>query len=177
MPAAEDPQQLESSGAGRALISVVVAVVVAAMTVSSLASPDLQRRAGGVLQPLLRATGLAQDWDMFAPDPARRTLYLSARVSYDDGTEVDWWPPESGRAIGAYRSYRWRKLATALQDEAHRETLWPSLARWLGQTHAVEAKVPVAVTLFRHWAPTPGPGAGGVLVWHHEAYYTLELSR
>lgn len=169
--------QIESSGAGRALVSVMVAVIVAAMIVSGFATPHLQRRAGAVLGPVLRATGLAQDWDMFAPDPARRTLYVSARASYSDRSEVAWRPPEGGRAFGAYRSYRWRKLATALQDDAHRETLWPSVARWLGETHGREGRQPVAVTFFRHWAPTPAPGTGGDLVWYHEAYYTLDLTR
>lgn len=164
---------LESSKLGRALISALVTVTLAAVVVSVLPASHIQACGASVLAPYLRATGLAQDWDVFAPDPARRTLYVSARIDFADGTAVDWRPPQGGRLIGPYRFYRWRKLATALQDDAYRETLWPSVARWLVDTHADNGRRPATVTFIRHWAPTPAPGSGDGPRWYEEPYYTF----
>ncbi|MGH9226021.1 MAG: hypothetical protein ACRD2W_20055 [Acidimicrobiales bacterium] len=125
---------------------------------------------------MLRVTALTQEWDVFAPDPARRSLSVSARIQYGDGSVVDWRPPDGGNLVGPYRSYRSRKLATALQDDAHRDTLCLAVARWLAASHERDGRRPVTITLIRHWAPTPPPGSRRPLVWYDEAYYTLDLS-
>ncbi len=170
-------EQIESCRPGRALIGAFVAVTVASMVLTSLPAPAAARRMAAVVAPWARITGLTQDWDMFAPDPARRTLYVSARIAYSDGSVTDWRPPDGDRVLGAYRDYRWRRLATFLQDDTYQDNVWPEFARWLADTHAGDGRRPVAVTLVRDWAPTPAPGGGGLVRWYSEPYFTLELAR
>ena len=80
-------KRLESSRAGRAAISVFIVVTVVSVVVWNLPPSEIKNEALAFTGPYVRATGLNQNWGVFAPDPRRHTLELYARVRYADGSE------------------------------------------------------------------------------------------
>ena len=80
-------ERLESSRAGRAAISVFIVVTVVSVVVWNLPPSEIKNEALAFTGPYVRATGLNQNWGVFAPDPRRHTLELYARVRYADGSE------------------------------------------------------------------------------------------
>ena len=82
-------RRLETSSSGRALISGVILFTLAAMLISNLPASELRRTGMKIFDPYLDATGLHQNWSLFAPDPRRSTLQLEAphhlRRRHDDG--------------------------------------------------------------------------------------------
>jgi Family of unknown function (DUF5819) len=126
--------------------------------------------------PFLRATGLDQDWRVFAPDPRQTSLQLEARVRYADGEVATWRPPGGGDAAGAYWDYRWRKwLENTIQD-ANRKVLWKPAAQFVAAEMQGRGRVPSTVTLIRRWQDLRPPGAATHAArWKQYAFYRLGL--
>jgi hypothetical protein len=61
-------------------------------------------------------TGLSQNWALFAPNPRSTFLRLRAEIERADGTVEEWMPPVGDRAVGVFRTYRWRKWANGVVD-------------------------------------------------------------
>jgi hypothetical protein len=122
-------ERIESSVLGRALIGAFIAVTLLWVAATNLPESALKRdllRQGGTY---LNAVGLDQDWSLFAPEPRRRSLDLTARVTYDDGSSTTWTFPHDGPIVGQYRDYRWRKwLEYLIAFDATQ--LWPAAAQW-----------------------------------------------
>ena len=94
------------------------------MVVTNLPESLLRRKLSKVADPYLKATGLDQNWRIFAPNPRQTSLRLEARVRYDDGSVVVWRPPAGGDLVGAYWDYRWRKWLENVTVDPEREALW-----------------------------------------------------
>ena len=60
-------------------------------------------------RPFVEATGLDQNWGVFAPNPRRQGIELEARIVFADGTRAVWTHPKGDPVIHAYRTVRWRK--------------------------------------------------------------------
>jgi hypothetical protein len=168
-------ERLEASRAGRAAISVFVAVTIVSVVVWNLPSSAMKEEAFKVTGPYVRAAGLDQNWGVFSPDPRRHSLEVVARVEYADGTEQTLSVPRGGRLAGGYWDYRWRKWAEWTSTDSH-EFLWEPAAAWFARRARVEGGLPVRVTLVRRWRatlpPGPGPSRGG---WQEYAYYTYDV--
>ena len=129
-----------------------------------------------MVRPVLDATGLNQNWNLFAPNPRRSTLRLEARIDYADGTSSVWRTPISDPFVGTYRAFRWRKWASYVLSNSRR-SLWPAAAAWLAKIHTREGKVPVRVTLFRQFFFAPKPGSGDSLQppWREDLLYSVQI--
>jgi hypothetical protein len=150
-------QRLESVWFGRLLISVFVAGTVAAMVVWNLPHSKLKTEAMRLTGPYTRATGLDQNWSVFAPNPYRDSFRLTARITYADGTTGRWEVPEGGAAIGAYWDFRWGKWAEWTLNAAHGD-LCGGTARYVANLEADEGREPVRVDLVAHRRPNARPG-------------------
>jgi hypothetical protein len=169
-------QQLESSRAGRAAISVFVGVTVLFLVLWNL--PDdsaLQQESSRVVRPFMLASGLNQNWGVFAPDPRRDTLDFVARIRYADGTSGEIGIPKGGRLIGGYWDYRWRKWYEWVRTNSHEE-LWQPAAMWFAAQAREGGKDPVRVTLVRRWyhslPPGPGPSHGP---WQEYSFFAYDV--
>jgi hypothetical protein len=168
-------ERLEARTAGRLLISGFLVVTLAAVCVTNLPESRLRRDAFTAAEPYLNATGLDQNWKVFAPDPRQTSLSIEARVSYDDGSIAVWRPPAGGDIAGAYWDYRWRKwLENTIQD-ANRKVLWKPAAQFVAREMRRSGRAPTRVTLVRRWQDlrppgTPGPDARR---WKQYAFYAL----
>jgi hypothetical protein len=170
-------ERLEAHPAGRVLISAFLVVTLVAVCATNLPESRLRREVMKPAGPFLRATGLDQDWRVFAPDPRQTSLRLEARVRYEDGRVATWRPPGGGALAGAYWDYRWRKwLENAIQD-ANRRVLWKPAALFAARELDERGSDPASVTLIRRWQDLRPPGAPGPSAkpWKQYAFYTLEL--
>jgi hypothetical protein len=169
-------QSLESSIAGRAAISLFVSVTVLFLVLWNLPNDSaIQQESSRVVRPFMLATGLNQNWGVFAPDPRRDTLDFVARLDYADGTTGTMPVPQGGRLIGSYWDYRWRKWYEWVRTNSHEE-LWQPAAVWFAAQARQEGKQPVRVRLVRRWYRSYGPGAGPSRgPWHEFVFFRYDV--
>jgi hypothetical protein len=142
------------------MISGLVALIFLIAAVSNMPGSEIQRLLVPVVKPIAVATGLDQQWAMFAPNPPRRVKYLEVHVVLADGSDRVWTPPVSEGLAGAVSSHRWRKLSeTLLTDEEVR----PQLARWVVRevTEPDERAVRVQIILLIVELVPPGVSGPG----------------
>jgi hypothetical protein len=167
-------QRLESNSAGRVLLSGFILATLVSMLVSNLPPSELRRTGMKVLDPYLDATGLHQNWNLFAPDPRRATIQLEARITFDDGSTVIWHPPTGDPFVGVYRTFRWRKWAGNVLASSNDNLLEPT-ADWIARMHTTDGKIPVEVVLVRrsYVAPPPGSGKPSKQPWRETVLITV----
>ncbi|MGH2786093.1 MAG: hypothetical protein ACRDJ1_12590 [Actinomycetota bacterium] len=170
-------RRLETSGTGRALISGFIIFTLAAMLISNLPSSELRRTGMKVFRPYLDASGLHQNWNLFAPDPRRTTLQLEARITFDDGTTTVWHPPVGDPFVGVYRTFRWRKWAGNVLSSSGDGLLEPA-ADWIAAMHTKDGKTPIAIVLVKrsYVAPALGSGKPAKQPWQETVLLTVEYS-
>ncbi len=147
-------QRLESSRIGRLVISLGILVVLGTVLTWNLPSSELAIRTQPPFQRVLYATGLDQNWSVFAPDPPRAEVDFQARIAYNDGTERLWEVPTGDPVLGAYWDYRWLKWGEIVSAGIDAR-LWLPAARWIARQETDAGRHPVTVTLFRHITPLP----------------------
>ena len=165
-------ERFERSVAGRVLLTVVMAVLAVAVLLWNLpsgpAGDRVQPVAGRVLLPL----GLDQDWALFAPDPRRFSVGVYARLTYADGRQQVLTPPDRGRVLAPYRTYRWQKYVERVRADDY-GLLWEPTARWFA---AQGGEGVVRVELVRTFRDTVVPGSGTPRPDGREfAFYVLDV--
>jgi hypothetical protein len=151
---------LSATRAGRRLLSAAAVVLVGAMLLSNLPSSVTPEPLASIEQPVTDLTGLSQNWALFAPTPRSRTLQLRAELERADGTVETWRPPVGDRAVGVYRTYRWRKWAGYVVSP-DRGALHDGAASHLLQTRGPYGSAPVTeIRLYRDVHEPPPPGSG-----------------
>jgi hypothetical protein len=178
-PPAPDPHGLqdtvEASRIGRAVISAFVAITIAALVFWNLPDSEIRARALPLVEPYIRATGLDQNWGVFAPDPRRTTNTLLARATYADGRTEDLLLPAGDPFVSAYWDYRWRKWGEWAMSSEY-EHLWHPTAVWFSRRAADDGEDPVEVVLMRRWYPLLPPGSGPDRGESQDTpYYTLTV--
>jgi hypothetical protein len=150
--------RVETTRVGRLAISGFVAATVGAMVVWNLPDSKLKQEGMRFAQPYVTATGLDQNWSVFAPNPVRDSFYLSARIRYADGTRGTWAPPSGSSAVGTYWDFRWGKWAewTLLQSNTD---LCPGTATYIANREADAGREPVQVDLIARRRQNERPGA------------------
>jgi hypothetical protein len=164
--------RFEQSRAGRVVLTLLMAVLVAAVLVWNLPAgrprEELRPAAARVVLPL----GLDQDWALFAPDPRGFSVGVYARVTYADGDERHWVPPRGGHLLAPYRTYRWQKYVERLRADDY-SSLWEPTARWVADQAGPDVTRVVLVRTFRD-AVVPGTGTSRV-PRQEFAFYTLDV--
>lgn len=136
------------------LISAFVLVLLFCVVVAAMPTSSLERTLSRPARPFLEATGLDQDWGVFAPNPRSRVIDMRVRLEYPDGRMSTWRPR---------KDYRWRKL----MENAVLIPAFGGLRRDIALYAAhSSAGRPVRAVLVRRWADLP-PGAGAERgPWH-----------
>jgi len=136
------------------VISVGILVVLGALFTWNLPPSELATRTQPAFQRVTFATGLDQNWSVFAPDPPQAEATFEARIAYDDGTERRWTVPTGGSFLGAYWDYRWLKWGEIVSAGIDAR-LWLPAAKWIARQEQVAGRRPVTVTLVRRVEPHP----------------------
>jgi hypothetical protein len=103
--------RLESSPRGRIALSVLIVLFLLAITTANVPVRSFHEQVRKVDDPVLTALGARQFWSVFAPDPTQVVSTLEVRFTYRDGSTSTWRIRKRNPFIGAYRDYRWLKLA------------------------------------------------------------------
>ena len=150
-------QRFEQSAFGRGILSTLIVVTLIAIVAINLPQSELRNQLLRPGQPYLNAIGLDQNWALFAPDPRRIVIGVSAVVTFDSGKTAIWTFPHDGALIGTYRDYRWRKWEENLisPDDS---VLWRPAALWAASTETRPGEVPRSVSLVERFAALEPPG-------------------
>lgn len=167
--------RFERSLLGRAIISLGVVVVLVCIVVVNMPPSLLRRDAGRYTLPVSNATGLAQDWSIFA-QPRTIVAYVDARIDFADGSSTVTRIP-TGHWLDAYVDYRWQKYEEVIRpDDGSR--FWHDYANYVASRARKPSHEPVRVTLYRRFAqilpPGPGPAHGP---WNQVTMYVLDLDQ
>jgi hypothetical protein len=162
------------------LISLFLVATVSAVVIENLPSGAIQKHLASAAQPYLNATGLDQNWSMFAPYPRTEILYLEARIVHADGRVTIWRPPTGGPLVGAYRDAHWRKFAEHAVIRPGNPDGWPQLwkplARYVASLDPGDRSPAVSVTLVKRSAFLLPPGStADHTPFRQQSYYTLRL--
>jgi len=135
---------------------------------------EIKSRLLSVAWPYLYATGLNQQWDMFAPSPNDSASYIDGFVQYADGTSSVWSAPVSS-GIGSYVDDRWRKINEILADPDNSQ-LWRPYVEYIAGQARRDGRLPVRVTLLHRQSqslpPGPGPDRGP---WIESVVFSSEV--
>ena len=106
------------------------------------------------------AMSLYQSWEMFAPNPARTNIHISAEIVFDDGSKMNWNFPRSSEMSIVERyvlGERWRKLLSEGVRKDKNKLMWEDAAKYVLRKNRDVAyiKIPVQVNLYRHWWRIP----------------------
>lgn len=101
-----------------------------------------------------------QDWMMFAPNPSKMDVYITAKVEFHDGTS-DTYDFEKASRLGLAEKYvfgeRFRKFTSEALRKDENQFMWKDAAKFAMRKVRDQNfhKIPVRVRLTRHWALTP----------------------
>ncbi|MBW3651772.1 MAG: hypothetical protein KY458_14500 [Actinobacteria bacterium] len=158
-------ERLETTAAGRWVLSAVLVFTLGAVAAWNLPSSALRDATLPVVEPYVRTVGLDQTWNLFAPDPPRTTFEVLARIEYADGTSGTWRPP---------RNDRWRKWLGAVRLDRNM-SLWVPTAAWIAGHHDHGGRRPVTVTLVRRGRELLPPGSGTEAEWQEHPFFTYRV--
>ena len=114
------------------------------------------------LDAYLDVTGLWQgNWQLFAPEPDKINVAVSADVTFSDGREVAWRSPD-WRSLSAWQRFLLFREAEFIDNIRSDENAagWPTFADYLGRNilHPDDPKLkPKKIVLTRHWVIIPPP--------------------
>ena len=116
----------------------------------------------GKLDAYLDVTGLWQgDWSLFAPNPDKINVSITANVTFVDGREVVWRSPD-WRSMSAWQrflSFREAEFIDNVRLDKFVD-VWPDLANYLSRTikHPEDPELkPTMIVLARQWVIIPKP--------------------
>jgi hypothetical protein len=147
----------ERTVTGQVVISIGLLVTVGAIVIGNLPDSGLKATLGAATQPILNASGLQQQWGVFA-EPRTVSAYVDARLDFADGSAATYPIPDSPGSA-AYVDYRWQKYEEMIRPDDGK-SLWASYADYLANQARAQGRDPVRVTLIRRWADTLPPGPG-----------------
>lgn len=149
--------RFERTRLGRLLISVFLLVTLVALLTANLPPSRLQDLLLSADHPYLYGVALDQSWEVFAPDPRRETIEVTALVTYADGSHATWRVPRRNPVVGEYTDYRWLKWAEFVISPAYPELLKP-VALYVARKLATSTHRPTQVSLTNRWYTLEPPG-------------------
>jgi hypothetical protein len=150
-------ERFERTLLGRILISAFVLLTLLAVLTANTPPSRLKHLLNSAFHTYLYGVALDQSWGVFAPDPRRETIQITARVTYADGSRSSWRVPKWDPVIGAYADYRWLKWTEHLVSPAYSD-LWRPAALYVAREKASPARRPTRVSLENRWYELRPPG-------------------
>ncbi|MGB2875593.1 MAG: hypothetical protein WBB76_09000 [Gaiellaceae bacterium] len=149
--------RFERTRLGRLLISAFLLVTLVTILTANLPPSRLQDLLLSADHPYLYGLGLDQDWSVFAPEPRRETIHITAQVTFADGSQTTWHVPTRNPVVGEYTDYRWLKWTEFIVSPVQQQ-LWQPIARYVARQLATPTRRPVRVSLHDRWYDLLPPG-------------------
>ncbi len=112
------------------------------------------------LHSYLWMVGCDQNWNMFSPNPSDLDVYMSAQITYQNGTQKTWVFPRmhSLGILAKYQQERFRKFIENAHLDVH-SAVWPYVAKFAARANNNQPTTnPVVhVELIRTWQVIPAP--------------------
>jgi hypothetical protein len=140
-------------------------LVIWLLTLAIDAAPELggwHKKLKENLDPYLDVTGLWQgEWKLFAPEPDKINVAITADITFSDGREVAWRSPDwrSQSTWQRFLSFREAEFIDNVRKDGNAGA-WPTFADYLGRTvlHPEHPELkPTKIVLTRHWHLVPPP--------------------
>lgn len=144
----------------RIIVSMALVIYICACIVWMLPESRFRNALYDILKVPMLYTGIWQNFAVFSPNPRLNNMYLSAVVTFEDGSTQYFEFPRNDKLALWQRPQkeRFRKFGLDnLYYDQHR-VLWPDAARYVARQ--VREKAPVLVALQRHWQDLPPPERG-----------------
>jgi len=154
---------------GRFLTSIVLVALVSMTLIWNLPDSPVEDNLKNTIRPVVLAVGLQQGWELFAPNPTRTVVHVSAEVQLEGGEISTYEFPGGNNGIGALREYRWRKYLRRLRLGDYRR-LWAPAAEWVADQYDEEV---LMVRLVREEAVIAHP-LSDTLDFEREVFFTWE---
>jgi hypothetical protein len=166
-------ERLEQNPSVQGALTVVMAVVVAALVLWNLPPGKPRAATRPTSGTLVQGLALEQDWALFAPDPRSYSVGVYATITHRDGRVEKWVPPHNGLLLSPYRNYRWQKYVERLRGDDY-GNLWEPTARWLAREHGGSDVTKVVLTRTFQEAKVPGTNGPRAALGRFD-FYTLDL--
>jgi len=131
-----------------------------------------------VIAPYMIWSGLAQGWNLFAPNPLAINNRVEAEISYRDGEKIVWkFPrPQQFGYMKRYTMERQHKFSfDSLQNDKF-GYLRPDAARYLARLNNTKVNDPPAtVTLIGYQSKIAPPGSGLPEPWTRKVLFTYSV--
>ncbi len=131
-----------------------------------------------VIAPYMQWSGLAQGWNLFAPNPLSLNSRAEAEITYRDGqTELWKFPrPQDFGYIKRYTMEREHKFSfDSLQNDRF-VILRPDAARYIARLNNTKTdNPPVTVTLVGYRSQIAPPGSGLPEPWKRRVLFTYSV--
>jgi hypothetical protein len=165
--------RFEETLAGEALISALVTAALIIAVVWNLPDSDIKRSAQPALQPLAVSSGTDQVWQMYAPDPIRRSEVLEIHVTMADGSDRVWSFNQGDRLIGQFHWYHWQKL----KEQAIRQpNIRAGLVMWVVRHLSRPGEQPQRVQMIFRAEDLLPPGKAGIPASEKQTLYEQDLT-
>ena len=148
------------------LINGFIVVVLSLILVDALPRTSLaHQRLKDAVDPILDVTGLWQEsWRLFAPEVDKVNVWITARITYADGSSITRRSPDWTKMSALERFLRFREMefVDSIRMDSSRGA-WPGFADYMARTVLHPAKPElkaIEVVLTRQWAVVPPPMPG-----------------
>lgn len=144
----------------RIFITLGILIYAGVNAIWMLPNMPLRNRLNEPLKPGLLWSGLWQNFAVFSPDPRLNNMYVSAVVTFADGSMQYYELPRNDKLPVWQRPQqeRYRKYGLDNLYYDSSRMLWADAARFVARRFRTRA--PVYVSLQRHWQDIPPPELG-----------------
>lgn len=169
-------ERLEGSVVGEAIISVIVVTVLLIGVVWSLPNSYVQRSLAPSLRPVAVASGLDQDWGVFAPGPPLSATTIEVHVLVDGTAKRRTWRPPRGNPVyGQYSWYRWHKLKEWVASPSS-ELNRSDFVHWVVREVTRTTERPTYVEVVERIDTLPPPGSSAPSKRSYRLVYSERLA-
>ena len=153
----------ELKGAPRWVVNTFIVCCILLALIDGLPSTGrLHSSLKGAIDPLLDVTGTWQgSWMLFAPNPDKVNVRVSAVITYEDGFRFKWRSDEwqNMGVVQRFIDFREMEYVDGIRLDGN-QAAWSHFARYLSKNLKRpdnSTANPVKVELVRHWAKIPSP--------------------
>ncbi|MBS1955561.1 MAG: hypothetical protein JST89_15370 [Cyanobacteria bacterium SZAS-4] len=142
------------------IASVFIVTYICTTTLSLLPVSKIRNALFDPIRPLVLYSGLWQNFILFAPDPPKSNVGLTATITKRNGETAQWQHPvRKGLNIFDHCNKE-RYVSFCSYYANYNEVFRPDFARFIARSYRDDGNPPQTVTLERYWSDIPPPNIG-----------------